>query len=746
MFGPIRPLTSNLCLLAFMLSGFECSLLQPTLAGEAMTAQLSFELDIMPILGGAGCNAGACHGKQRGQNGFQLSLLGFDADFDYEAIVHQARGRRVRPSAPDESLLLMKASARVPHGGGTKLDVNSDMYQVVRDWITQGMPRSGPDAPTLQNITLLPAERVLAAGESQPLTVLAHYSDGSSRDVTPITSFQSNEPAIVAVDREGRLTASDLAGEASIMVRYMDQITAWNTAITRAGNIDPALYEELPRHNFIDEQVWKRLRELKIAPSPLVNDSSFLRRVHLDVIGRLPTANEVREFLADDQPDKRSRLVDRLLERPEYSDHWANKWADLLRPNPYRAGIKATLNLDAWLRDTFRRNLRYDQWVHQLVTAQGSTWRNGAATVFRDRRQPEEITTAISQLFLGVRLECAKCHHHPFEIWGQDDFYGLAAYFARVGRKGSGISPPISGGEEIVFDNQSGEVSHPLTGQVVAPKPLFGEAAEITEADGRRRVFADWLVSKENDNFAKAGANRIWAELMGRGMVDPVDDLRSTNPPSNASLLEALAAEFQRINFDQKELIRAITSSYIYQISSIPNETNAADRRNYSRHYRQQMPAEVLLDAVCDVTGVAEAFLGDSAKGVPQGSRAAEAWTFRLTSPFLDAFGRPDANQDPPCERIGDSTVVQALHMMNAEHIHDKVTRDDGRVAKLAISDQSASQILDELYLSTVSRYPNNQERAAAEPLLGQDPKQRRKASEDLLWALINSPEFLLQD
>ena len=289
-------------------------------------------------------------------------------------------------------------------------------------------------------------------------------------------------------------------------------------------------------------------------------------------------------------------------------------------------------------------------------------------------------------------------------------------------------------------------MSHPLTGQVVAPKPLFGEAAEITEADGRRRVFADWLVSKENDNFAKAGANRIWAELMGRGMVDPVDDLRSTNPPSNASLLEALAAEFQRINFDQKELIRAITSSYIYQISSIPNETNAADRRNYSRHYRQQMPAEVLLDAVCDVTGVAEAFLGDSAKGVPQGSRAAEAWTFRLTSPFLDAFGRPDANQDPPCERIGDSTVVQALHMMNAEHIHDKVTRDDGRVAKLAISDQSASQILDELYLSTVSRYPNNQERAAAEPLLGQDPKQRRKASEDLLWALINSPEFLLQD
>jgi len=722
------------------------ALLAAAIAQAETNQRLSFELDVMPVLTAAGCNAGACHGKQRGQNGFQLSLLGFDADFDYEAIVHQGRGRRLNPAAPEHSLLLAKAAGAVPHGGGVKLQSENERYQIIHRWIQQGMPRRNAEDPTLVSISVGPPQRVLERKEQLPLVVEATYSDGSTRDVTGVTAYQSNEPAIVTVDESGVMTASELAGEASIMARYMGHIATWNTAITREGEINDRVYARLPRWNFIDEIVWQRLQELKLRPSDAIDDATFQRRVHLDLIGRLPTPDEVRVFLADEDPDKRLQLVDAVLERPEYADHWASKWADLLRPNPYRVGIKATLNLDAWLRKVFRQNLSYDVWVQQLVTAQGSTWRNGAATFFRDRREPEEITTAISQLFLGVRLECAKCHHHPFEVWGQDDFYGLAAYFAQVGRKGAGISPPISGGEEIVFDQSSGEVHHPLTRQVVAPRPLI-ESEKTQDTDASRRTqFSEWLVSNDNPYFARAGANRIWAELMGRGLVDPVDDLRSTNPASNEELLDALAQEFRRVRFDQKEFIRTITQSYVYQLSSVPNETNTADRRNYSRHYRRQMPAEVLLDAVCDVTGVPEAFLGDSALGVPPGSRAAEAWTFRLSSQFLDAFGRPDANQDPPCERIGDSTVVQALHMMNAQHLHDKVIHESGRALQLASGERSSTEILNELYLSTFSRFPSEEEIQAAKPLFGDNAEERQRATEDLLWSLLNSPEFLLQN
>ncbi|MEM9657379.1 MAG: DUF1549 domain-containing protein, partial [Planctomycetota bacterium] len=425
--------------------------------------RLTFELDVMPVLSAAGCNQGACHGKQRGQNGFQLSLLGFDANYDYAALVYEARGRRLSPSAAETSLLLQKATAEVPHGGGPRLSVGDQGYATIRRWIEEGMRRSTDADPTLERISLAPEPRTLPRESELPLVVTAHYSDGSTRDVTSLTTYQSNEPAVVAVDQHGRLNAGAIAGEASIMARYLTKIAAWNTGVAVEGEIDHTQYDRLPHRNFIDDLVWAKLRKMRILPSDLCDDGTFLRRVHLDLIGRLPTAEEAREFLADDRSEKRAALVDRLLQRPEYADFWAAKWADLLRPNPYRVGIKATLNLDAWLRDVFRRNLPYDQWVRQLITAQGSTWRNGAVTFFRDRREPEEITTAVSQLFLGVRMECAKCHHHPFEVWGQDDFYQLAAFFARIGRKGGGLSPPISGAEEIVFVRESGSVAHPLT-------------------------------------------------------------------------------------------------------------------------------------------------------------------------------------------------------------------------------------------------------------------------------------------
>jgi len=699
----------------------------------------NFELDVMPILSANGCNTGACHGKARGQNGFALSLLGFDAGFDYSSIVEEAHGRRVFPAAPENSLLLRKASLRTPHGGGERLKVGSEEYETIRRWIASGMPRAGAGAPTLDRIAVEPAEHVLAASATEQLKVLAYYSDSSVRDVTRLTDFSSNEPSIVAVAK-GLVTAGALPGEATLMIRYMNHIATWNTAIPIEGSVDDQLYRDLPRLNFVDGLVWDKLKTMGIVPSPQAPEHTFLRRAYLDVIGRLPTADETRTWLADTSPTKREELVDALLARPEYADYWANKWADLLRPNPYRVGIKPTMAFDAWIREAFRENRPYDQFVRELVTAQGSAWRNGAATWFRDRRTPDEITPVVSQLFLGIRLECAKCHHHPFEVWSQDDFYSLAAYFARVTHKGEGISPPISGGEEIVFVADSGSVTHPVTRQVLPPRPLFGKAREIAPGEDPRRALADWLTSADNPYFAQVAANRVWADLMGRGLVDPVDDLRATNPPSNAALLEALGKDFREQGFDLKKLIRRIMTSYVYGLSSAPNERNVSDTRNYSRHYRTRLRAEVLLDAVCDITGVPEEL-----DAMPAGSRSIEIWTHRVESLFLDAFGRPDANQDPPYERLPDSTIVQALHLMNSPGLQKKISHKDGRAAALAASDKPAEAIVDELYLTIYSRYPADDERqAVTAAFAGQS--DRKQATEDLMWALVNTPEFMFKD
>jgi hypothetical protein len=394
---------------------------------------------------------------------------------------------------------------------------------------------------------------------------------------------------------------------------------------------------------------------------------------------------------------------------------------------------------DAWIRDTFRRNQPFDQFARELLTAQGSVWRNGAATWFRDRRTPDEITPVVSQLFLGIRLECAKCHHHPFEVWSQDDFYGLAAYFARLRHKGEGISPPISGGEEVVYLGDSGSVTHPTTGKVLEPRPLTGQARAILPGEDPREALADWI-TKDNPFFAQVAVNRAWAEIMGRGLVDPVDDLRATNPPSNPALLAALADDFRDSGYDFKVLIRRIMMSYVYSLSSLPNDRNLADTRNYSRHYRQRLRAEVLLDAVSDATGVDEDW-----KGMPDNSRAMEIWTHRVESLFLDAFGRPDGNQDPPYERVNDSTIVQALHLMNSPGLHRKVVSDDGLAARLAASDRTAVAIVEELYLTVYSRFPTADETTAVVQVFEQNGN-RRQATEDLLWALLNTPEFVFKD
>src|SRR5262245_1121316 len=701
----------------------------------------TFERDIEPILARAGCNAGACHGKARGQNGFALSILAFDKDFDYHAITSEGKGRRVFPAAPDSSLLLKKPSGQVPHGGGRKLPMNEPAFDTVRRWIAAGCPRTAADAPKLERITVEPVERLMGFREEQQLLVTARYSDGSAEDVTHLATFQSNESVYAAVDTNGRVKAGPLPGEAAVMARYMDRFAVANILVPMPGDVPADLYAKLPRQNFIDGLVWDKLQRLGLSPSSAASDSTFHRRAYLDVIGRLPTPDETRAFLADTSPDKRAKLIDRLLERPEYADWWASKWADLLRPNPYRVGMKAVYNLDAWLRESFRENKPYDQFVRELLTAQGSTFRNGATVVFRDRREPDEITTMVSQLFLGVRLDCARCHHHPFEVWGQDDFYSLAAYFARVGHKGTGLSPPISGGEEVIFARPTGTVKHPVTGKEMPPLPLFGKAGEIKEDGDPRAVLADWVTSPDNPYFAKVIVNRVWADLAGRGIVDPVDDLRATNPPSNGPLLDALAADFRKNGCDLKKLIRTIATSYVYGLSTVPNDRNVGDSRNYSRHYRQRLRAEVLLDAMTDVTGVAEQF-----QATPPGTRAMQVWTARSPSVFLDSFGRPDPNQDPPCERTVDTTVVQALHLMNAPNLHRKVTADDGRAAKLAATKKTVPEIIEELYLLTYCRKPTESELATARGHFEKPGASRRQATEDLMWALVNTPEFVFND
>ena len=701
---------------------------------------ISFELDVQPILTRLGCNAGACHGKSRGQNGFQLSLLGFFPDFDYTALTIEARGRRVFPPSPDASLLLLKASGQLPHGGGRRLDPQSPSYVLIREWIAQGLARRIPNEPKLSKVTVEPSEKLLPRDASVQLRVTGHYSDGVTRDVTPWAAFQSNESGIVAVDPNGLAKAGPIPGEAAIMARFMGQIAISTLSIPLDGSVPPETYAQLPRYNFIDGLVWDKLQRLGITPSAPCSDTTFLRRAHLDVIGRLPTVEEARAFLADSSTDKRVKLIDSLLTRPEYADFWANKWMDLLRPNPYRVGIKATFNYDAWIRDKFRRNVPYDQYVRELLTAQGSTWRNGAVTYFRDRREPDELTTITSQLFLGVRLECAKCHHHPFEALGQEDFFGLAAYFSKIGHKGTGLSPPISGGEEIIFTGPGSAVTHPITGEVLKPKPLFG-AAPVAEGEDPRVVLARWLTSPENHYFAEVMANRVWADLMGRGLVEPVDDLRATNPPSNGALLKALGNNFRQQKFDIKMLIRSIATSYVYGLSSEPTERNVSDTRNYSRHYRQRLRAETMFDAACDITQVPETFAA-----TPPGSRSTVIWTTRVDSLFLDSFGRPDPNQDPPCERTSDPTVVQVLHLMNSPGLHRKLTAEKGRVTDLVASDKTPAAIVEELYLLAYSRLPSTEEIPVAQAVFTQPNVTRRQAIEDLLWALLNTPEFVFKD
>ncbi|RLS51433.1 MAG: DUF1553 domain-containing protein [Planctomycetota bacterium] len=716
------------------------SVTRNVIVGDLTARPIDFERDVQPFLTHAGCNAGPCHGKARGQNGFQLSLLGFDSDFDFDSLTKEARGRRLDPSHPQASLLLRKPAGQVPHGGGIRLARDRAGYQLILQWIADGTPRRQPQTPSLTQVSVEPTSRSMVGGATQQLAVTAHYADGSTRDVTHLASFQSNEAGVAAVDPRGGATATGVMGEAAITARYLGKFAIHRVAVPMTGAFDPAVIATFPRRNFIDDHVatgWERLR---LSPSAAATDEKFLRRAYVDIIGQLPTTDEAREFLDDTTANKRDLLVEKLLARPEYAEHWANKWADLLRTNPYRVGIKATLNYDYWIRDSFRKNKPYDQFVRELITAQGSTYRQGQTTLFRDRREPEELTTIVSQLFLGIRLECAKCHQHPFESYSQKDFYSFAAYFSKLGRKGTGLSPPISGSEEFLFTAEKGQITHPVTGEVLPPRPLFGTAPDVAEGSDPRESLAVWMTSPENPYFAQTMANRVWADLMGRGLVEPVDDLRATNPATNPALLEALGKDFASSGFNIKHLIRRIATSSTYALSSLPTERNIADTRNFSRHYRQRLRAEVLLDSVAQICHQPSSF-----EAMPPGSLSKEIWTHRIDSLSLDTFGRPDPNQDPPCERTTDTTVVQALHLMNSNQLANQIMSDNSLPHLMASSERTPDQIIEEMYLACYSRRPNAEEMQIGVALFDK-VANRRGSGEDLLWALLNTPEFVFKD
>ncbi|MFT5127339.1 MAG: WD40 repeat protein [Rhodothermales bacterium] len=705
-------------------------------AAESATQAISFRNDILPVLSRSGCNAGSCHAKAGGQKGFALSIFAYDPVSDHREIVFNARGRRVFPGAPEHSLLLLKPTEQIAHEGGQRFTPDSKTYRLIRDWISQGMPYTLPDEPELREISVSPPKSEAAPGATVQLAVSADFSDDSSRVVTHLAHFSSTDADFATVDEDGQVTLGQQGGQALVIVRYMGQVAVARIAIPRGPPLPESAFADLPIANEIDRLAYQQHRIIGLRPSARCDDATFIRRTSLDSIGRLPTPERVRAFLADSASDKRQRLIDELLAQPEWADYWTTMWADMIRPNTQRVGVKPVYLLDRWLRRKLRANTPYDAMVRELLSATGSTHEHGPAVLFRDKRTPEDVGEFVGRVFLGVRLECARCHHHPSEKWGQDDYYQFAAFFRDIGRKGQGISAPISGEPEYIYHKPGGSVRHPVGGELMEPRALaVAEFAELGEVDPRQALL-DWMLLPDNPYFAKTIVNRIWAAYFGRGIVHPVDDFRLSNPPANAPLLDWLAADFVANGYDLRQLMRRIMQSQLYQQQSQPNETNLTDTQQFSRAYRRRLPSEVMLDAVCDVTGAADKF-----DGLPEGGRAVQTWNSKMPSTFLDTFGRPDSSAECPCERAPAPSMVQALHLMNGQSMQTKLSSEAGRARQLAKAERPLAEVIDELYLAALSRFPDEDERTTA--LTSFDGADRKIATEDLLWALLNSAEFV---
>jgi hypothetical protein len=698
---------------------------------------INFANQVVPIFTKLGCNAGGCHGKASGQNGFRLSLLGFEPALDYETLVREGRGRRLFPPAPDASLLLVKATARVPHGGGKRLDPDSQEYRLLRRWIALGMPVGQATDPRVDRIAIYPTERVLAPGATQQLVVTAHFTDGTQEDVTRWAQYLSNDPDVAAVENGGRVEARQGAGLAAIMARYQGLVAAFRATIPTG--MATAQATTFRASNRIDAAALGQWKALGILPSEPCTDAEFLRRAALDITGTLPTPAEVRSFLAEAAPEKRARLIDRLLDRPEYAASFATKWADLLRNK--REGKPdlqyATFAFSDWIRRQLSENTPYDRFVRGILAAQGTVEAAPPVHWYRKLKESSAFVDDTAQVFLGMRLQCAKCHHHPFEKWSQNDYYAFAAFFARVGRK-----PDVQGQRngrdtEVIYTARSGTVTHPKTGAAMTPRGLGGDPIAISADEDPRQKLVDWMADPRNPFFAQALVNRYWAHFFGRGLVEPMDDFRSTNPPSNPALLEALAESFVRSGYDLKALIRTITTSRVYGLSSVPNASNAKDRQSFARHYPRRISAEVLLDAIAEVAGVPTAF-----DGLPAGTRAIELPDESVGSTFLDTFGRPKRDTPCECERVSDATLGQSLMLLNSAEIQVKLSAQGSRADRLAKDPRPDAEKLDELFWAAFGRAPSPAERTTALAHLAKHSAHKRVAFEDILWALINAKEF----
>ncbi len=704
--------------------------------------RVNFPNEIVPIFTKSGCNSGGCHGKASGQNGFRLSLFGFEPQEDFEFLVIEGRGRRLFPAAPDRSLLLLKATAAVPHGGGLRVERSSPAFDLLSRWIRQGMPYGEPDDAGVVGIRVLPAHRLMSRHQEQQLLVTATYSDGSSKDVTRLSQYESNQKELAEVSPSGLVRVGERAGQSAVMVRFQDQVAVFRVTVPYGGRVQ----EGTPAEGFIDRWVLSKLQTLELPPSEPCDDATFLRRTSIDITGRLPTPGQAREFLADPDPAKRGKWVDELLASPEYADYFANKWSAILR-NKRRdeRSTRGNFLFHSWIRQGLLENKPYDRWMKEIVTASGELGRNPAVTWFREVKSMEDQVQDAAQIFLGVRLQCARCHHHPYERWSQQDYYGFAAFFSRLARK-----PGTQAGEEVIFhDRGTAAAINPKTKLPVMPTGLGTSAFDISPEQDPRAVLADWMSEKDNPFFARMLVNRYWKHFMGRGLVEPEDDMRGTNPATNPDLLDALAGHFIQSGFDLKELIRTICRSRTYQRSSHPNDQNADDSQNFSRYYAKRLTAEVLLDAIDQVTDVRSEFPGQ-----PSGTRAVQLPddSFNADSYFLTLFGRPNNASASESERTHDANLAQSLHLLNSRKIQDKVSDPRGRAVRLA-NDSSLTdeEKIRELYLWTLSRLPEEPEmkfalgyiRKKAQVSDAASRSRLEEAYQDTLWALLNTKEFL---
>ncbi|MEQ8852007.1 DUF1549 and DUF1553 domain-containing protein [Gimesia sp.] len=719
----------------------------PALAADSAKRKVYFTTDVVPLLTRLNCNSGGCHGKSTGQNGFKISLLGFDPAMDYSAIARESRGRRIFPGDPDRSLLLLKATGLVPHGGGRLLEADSADYALLYDWIEQGAIGPHPDDPKINKIELSPGNRVFQQRSSLKLQVTAHFSDGTQRDVTHQSIYESNYPEIGKVDQEGLITTQSRGGVFAVMARFGEKIAVFQGVVPYHSTGQKKLtgYPSEKQLSKLDQHLVAQWKKLGILPSKPVDDATFIRRVTLDICGTLPTVDEVRQYLADSRADKRERLIDRLLERPEYASFFALKWADILQNRGSGYGTRnqraGTMLFSAWIRDSIAANKPYDRFVTELLTATGRQAQNPPAIWYRSVRSTPDYVESVAQAFLGVRVQCAQCHHHPAERWSEDDYYSFAAIFSRVGRKG-GFADAEVPTNEVIYLKDEGEVHNPRSGKLMQPRPLGGPDFKVSRFDDPRRNLAKWMTSPENPFFARTMVNRMWGHFFGRGIIHPIDDARSTNPPTNPVLLNELAYDFAVNGYDVKQLIREITNSYAYRLSANPNETNAEDRQCFARYYPKRLSAEVLLDGISQVLDVPTVFPGGP--GVfPEGMRAVNLPDENIRFNFLDVFGRPARTSACECERTVDPALSQALELVNSKEIQRKLTDKNGYIEQLASNQKTHSENVREIFVRTLSRPPRTSEVKTAVKYLNSE-KNRHEAYRSLVWALLATNEFMM--